>query len=166
MRLCLICSSLHDFIIKHMQFCNLLKILQSTSLNIDHEYFNMRHNWKQNMTSVRCTSRYLWVYQNKFSMWGIALVKSKRYFWILIWKMHKRKQPSLKIWTPVSWLSQVKLFSACMFRFHFHFWPQLMCFRQKSTDPGLSSSKHPFFCLDLLVSLGTNHSGMSLSSFC
>ena len=69
--------------------------------------------------------------------------------------------PSLTIWTRESWLLQFKLFSACMF--HSHFWPQLLCFRQKSTDPGLSSSKHPFCSLNLLVSLGTNHSGMSLS---
>jgi hypothetical protein len=46
--------------------------------------------------------------------------------------------------------------------FHFHFWPQLLCFRQKSTDPGICSSKHPFCCLSLLVSLGTNHSGIVL----
>lgn len=55
----------------------------------------------------------------------------------------------------------VKLVGA--YTFHFHLSPEFSaCFRQKSTDSGLSSSKYTFLYVSLLVSLGTNHSGMSL----
>jgi hypothetical protein len=35
------------------------------------------------------------------------------------------------------------------------------CFRQKSSDSGLSSSKCPVLCISFLVPLGTHNSGMS-----